>query len=234
MLGKKLIGIAFAALMALTASLGVCAADTNKMYLDDSADLLTQEEEAQLIQTGETLAQRLEMNLYIKTQEDGRPNREDLITEYSSLGYQQETPAMLMLMDRKNQKVMVAAVNSPLEDLSAKMVGRMEDNGKRMLAHNDYDQAVLGFFQDIEQAALKQTVTPTGKIVLVSLGVSAVITLLTVGTLTFMHPRLSRSKVSASHYLNDGKIQIYNSKDELTSSSTEVEQQEQGEHKKKA
>ncbi len=101
-----------------------------------------------------------------------------------------------------------------------KKTNAMVDSVINPLGSGSYQRAMEIFLAQAEETIVNYGVKPVGKIVGISLGVGAVVALISVGTLVWMHPRIEGSAVSASRYMGKSRIQLHRREDRFVHSFT--------------
>ena len=118
------------------------------------------------------------------------------------------------------REVAVATPQASEDYFPVKKSNAMLDSVLDPLGDGNYQRAMEIFLAQAEDTIVNYGVKPVGKIVGVSLGVGAVVALISVGTLVWMHPRIEGSAVSASRYMGKNRIQLHRREDRFVHSFT--------------
>ena len=225
---KRIQGCCFTLLVLLLfcCPLAVSAAGTVEAAawakVEDDAQLLDGQQLDQLQTQAQQLADQTGFIIFIKTTAStgGLEVRRYLADQYELAGGSDNQKAILLGIDMGGREVAVATPQASEDYFPVKKTNAMVDSVLDPLGDGNYQRAMEIFLAQAEETIVNYGVKPVGKIVGVSLGVGAVVALISVGTLVWMHPRIEGSAVSASRYMGKNRIQLHRREDRFVHSFT--------------
>ena len=190
--------------------------------VEDDAQLLDEQQLEQLQTQAQQLADQTGFIVFIKTTTStgGLEVRRYLADQYELAGGSDNQKAILLGIDMGGREVAVATPQASEDYFPVKKTNAMVDSVLDPLGDGNYQRAMEIFLAQAEETIVNYGVKPVGKIVGVSLGVGAVVALISVGTLVWMHPRIEGSAVSASRYMGKSRIQLHRREDRFVHSLT--------------
>ena len=223
---KRIQGCCFTLLVLLLfcCPLAVSAAGTVEAAawakVEDGAQLLDEQQLEQLQTQAQQLADQTGFIVFIKTTTStgGLEVRRYLADQYELAGGSDNQKAILLGIDMGGREV--ATPQASEDYFPVKKTNAMVDSVLDHLGDGNYQRAMEIFLAQAEDTIVNYGVKPVGKIVGVSLGVGAVVALISVGTLVWMHPRIEGSAVSASRYMGKSRIQLHRREDRFVHSFT--------------
>lgn len=196
--------------------------DNGEMQLLDDIGLLTESEKTQLGRYGQQIAQETGFIVLVKTTYDtqGKEIRRYLADEYERLGYDDSMPAVMLCIDMGSRSLAVVTTDAYTSYFPVKTTNGMVDDISPYLTRGDYAGGIECFLEEAYDTILHYGVKPVGTIVLVSFISGAVVAALVVGSMIYLHPRISSSKISATAYLQGGRVQMNRQEDRFAHTFT--------------
>ena len=193
-----------------------------QMRLMDDAGLLTDKEQAQLTERGRKIALETGFIVLVKTTMDtqGKEIRRYLADEYERLGYNDSLPAVMLCIDMGGRSLAVVTTDAYVDYFPVAKTDAMVDDIAPYLTSGDYVGGIECFLEEAHDTIHHYGVKPVGTIVLVSFVSGAVVAALVVGCMIYLHPRISSSKISATAYLQGGRVQMNRQEDRFAHTFT--------------
>lgn len=188
----------------------------------DDAGLLTGSEKDELTAYGRQIAQETGFIVFVKTtfDTDGKEVRRYLADEYEQLGYNDSLPAIMLCIDMGGRNLAVLTTEAYTDYFPVKKTDAMVDDVAPYLTNGDYAGGIRYFLDEAEETIVNYGVKPVGTIVLVSFVSGLVLAALVVGGMIYLHPRISSSKISATAYLQGGRVQMHRQEDRFAHTFT--------------
>lgn len=212
-------------LFACNVPVGAARADLplglGEIRIIDNADLLSEQEEKQIEEYGEQIAQETGLIVLIQTTNstNGKEIRRYLADAYEDLGYNDSMPSIMLGIDMGNRELAVVTSIVSEEYFPVKKTNAMVDDVTDYLSDGEYQRAAKKFLDEAYETIRNYGVKPVKEIVLISLGAGVVLALIVVAVMVAVHPKLSNNQVSASRYLAS-KVQMHEHRDQYLRSHT--------------
>ena len=153
---KKLRKISMLLLLLLTAGTLLCGFDSEEQKVYDDADLLTEEEEAELQELLVETAQRIEQDLIIVTTDDaeGKSSMEyadDFFDEHG-FGYEKSNGSgVLYLIDMDNRQIYISTAGTGIEQYTDNEIESTLDVLYEHVSDQDYYDSCTAFVKEAEK-----------------------------------------------------------------------------------
>ncbi len=153
---KKLRKISMLLLLLLTAGTLLCGFDSEEQKVYDDADLLTEEEEAELQDLLVETAQRIEQDLIIVTTDDaeGKSSMEyadDFFDEHG-FGYEKSNGSgVLYLIDMDNRQIYISTAGTGIEQYTDNEIESTLDVLYEHVSNQDYYGSCTAFVKEAEK-----------------------------------------------------------------------------------
>ena len=197
-MNKKLLLVFFAVLLCVVVSVPAFA-DTAEDYtphLIDNADLLTGEEESNLLAKLDEISDRLSVDVAVVTEDSigDKTPREYADDFYDYNSYKYNPDGVLLLISMEERDWYITTTGSAITTITDARRGNMEDAFLSDLSGGYYYESTVGNF-------------PWGPAILVSLAIGLVAALVVTG---FMRGQLKtvRRKAAASDYVRPGSMNV--------------------------
>ena len=156
---KKLRKISMLLLLLLTAGTLLCGFDSEEQKVYDDADLLTEEEEAELQDLLVETAQRIEQDLIIVTTDDaeGKSSMEyadDFFDEHG-FGYEKSNGSgVLYLIDMDNRQIYISTAGTGIEQYTDNEIESTLDVLYEHVSNQDYYGSCTAFVKEAEKCLI--------------------------------------------------------------------------------
>lgn len=210
-----------ASIFSFPVSAAEAAGRAQGLVLDEAG--LFPEHVPQLQQQAAQAASATGINVLILTTEStgGKEVRRYGADFYESLGFTDQDPGVLFLIDMGEREIAVITSQASKKYFPVSKTDQMVDRCYDYAADDDFAGAAGQFLADAQDAVLNYGVKPVGKIASIAVAIGLCVGGITVGCLFFSHPRLGKQGGRTRDYLEPGNgMRLREKRDDFISTHT--------------